>query len=466
MYTWKIFYNELARKLLDYKDRQGELLSILDEMRDEGLKVIGPNDRDSIDNDIPLSEIDPFTFFANFNRAITFDNYYKIVTYLKKALDISAPAPINYNGIPTVDMRRAWFFPYLYMRPPENIKDLWRLAEYCLTSSPKEIDKTLFKRCLDIHTVAIAKLTTGLYWLNPESYLPLDRKTQDYLERHGIEIGIDKHEPLESYCRILDDVVEELGNDFVSISHKAYSNSGKKDSITTTASTTRWTDKELTAVVKAYFQMLNKELLGESYNKTEVNRKLRASTLSNRNKGAIERRMQNISAVLKELHHPIISGYLPAKNIGTKISQRIKNTISRERLLQEKYYKPTYDDVELDSRTGMHRKTGVHGKPKGQRKPEKKSSSNSQYERDPEVKAWVLNKASGTCELCDNKGPFKDRYGYLFLEVHHVVWLAKSGSDTPDNAVALCPNCHRKCHYSKNKKTLVKELQNKVPRLR
>ena len=32
------------------------------------------------------------------------------------------------------------------------------------------------------------------------------------------------------------------------------------------------------------------------------------------------------------------------------------------------------------------------------------------------------------------------------METHHIEWLSKGGSDTIDNTVALCPNCHRKMH--------------------
>jgi 5-methylcytosine-specific restriction protein A len=31
--------------------------------------------------------------------------------------------------------------------------------------------------------------------------------------------------------------------------------------------------------------------------------------------------------------------------------------------------------------------------------------------------------------------------------VHHRIPLAKGGEDSVDNAVAVCPNCHRKGHY-------------------
>ena len=37
-----------------------------------------------------------------------------------------------------------------------------------------------------------------------------------------------------------------------------------------------------------------------------------------------------------------------------------------------------------------------------------------------------------------------------YLEVHHIVWLAKGGADALENVVALCPNCHRKMHINPN----------------
>lgn len=32
-------------------------------------------------------------------------------------------------------------------------------------------------------------------------------------------------------------------------------------------------------------------------------------------------------------------------------------------------------------------------------------------------------------------------------EVHHKVPLSAGGDDTVENAIALCPNCHRKAHF-------------------
>jgi len=108
---------------------------------------------------------------------------------------------------------------------------------------------------------------------------------------------------------------------------------------------------------------------------------------------------------------------------------------------------------------------GLTGKPKGQLHPQKKETSQERYERDPLVKAWVLQNAVGICELCDKQGPFRDRTGRLFLEVHHVIHLAEGGADTVNNAVALCPNCHKRCHHSENTKGVAQDLRHKIGRI-
>ena len=69
------------------------------------------------------------------------------------------------------------------------------------------------------------------------------------------------------------------------------------------------------------------------------------------------------------------------------------------------------------------------------------------YERNPDVVAEVLDRANGICELCNGKAPFLRRDGSPYLEIHHTVRLADGGDDTVENAVAVCPNCHRWEHF-------------------
>lgn len=68
--------------------------------------------------------------------------------------------------------------------------------------------------------------------------------------------------------------------------------------------------------------------------------------------------------------------------------------------------------------------------------------------RNPDVIVEVLLRANGRCEECGVPAPFIRRSDNSpYLEVHHRVQLALGGADTVENAMALCPNCHRRKHY-------------------
>ena len=70
------------------------------------------------------------------------------------------------------------------------------------------------------------------------------------------------------------------------------------------------------------------------------------------------------------------------------------------------------------------------------------------FRRNADVVAEVLLRASGICESCGNAAPFfKKKDSTPYLEVHHELPLSKGGDDTIENAIALCPNCHRERHY-------------------
>lgn len=70
------------------------------------------------------------------------------------------------------------------------------------------------------------------------------------------------------------------------------------------------------------------------------------------------------------------------------------------------------------------------------------------FARNPDVVAEVLVRAAGVCERCRKLAPFLRRADKTpYLEVHHRVQLARDGEDTVENAIALCPNCHREEHF-------------------
>jgi hypothetical protein len=74
-----------------------------------------------------------------------------------------------------------------------------------------------------------------------------------------------------------------------------------------------WSRIEVEATVADYFHMLTMELSGQIYNKS-AHRKALLQKLDNRTDAAVERKHQNISAILIELGYPYISGYKPLGN--------------------------------------------------------------------------------------------------------------------------------------------------------
>jgi hypothetical protein len=82
-----------------------------------------------------------------------------------------------------------------------------------------------------------------------------------------------------------------------------------------------WSDDELDFIIADYFVMLRSELNGLDYNKSVHRRSLVA--LIGRTEGSVERKHQNISAVLDELALPTISGYKPLPNFQKSIIEAI-----------------------------------------------------------------------------------------------------------------------------------------------
>jgi len=67
-------------------------------------------------------------------------------------------------------------------------------------------------------------------------------------------------------------------------------------------------------------------------------------------------------------------------------------------------------------------------------------------------------RARGICEACENEAPFKTKTGRPFLKVHHPKRMSDGGPDHPNNVAAVCPNCHRRGHFSHDRETFNADL--------
>ena len=234
-----------------------------------------------------------------------------------------------------------------------------------------------------------------------------------------------------------------------------------------------WSEGELQASVDTYAEMYLADQQGEKVNKAKMYRDLEAR-FGRRNK-AFERRMMNISHVVKSLGGAPVKGLLPMGNIG-RPEDILRKMIIESGFLEDQasIHPPTTYEVDqdkLDERANSliaqwSNQDLKVAPPKGLESPIAKSKTTIVRERSPEVKAWVLMNSKYVCECCRKDAPFKRVDGTPYLEVHHVVTLADNGPDTPENAVAVCPDCHRALHYSSQREEMISNLYQNVDRLR
>lgn len=95
-----------------------------------------------------------------------------------------------------------------------------------------------------------------------------------------------------------------------------------------------WSRAEVDAIVADYLNMLELDLLGARYNKSQHRRQL-ARSLDHRSDGAIERKHQNISAVLIELGFPYLPGYKPLRNYQRVLLDAVVAKLEMARSLHE-----------------------------------------------------------------------------------------------------------------------------------
>jgi hypothetical protein len=222
MFTWKPIFLEMAAKLLEYRSKQAKLLSLLHDMDAAELPIIKLKDEVTKGVNAQLSEIDPFTVFAVFNRAIKTDARIEIIRRLKKELQLVAPVPDDFYGIPVVNLQKAWFFPYGYNRKRDDVAKLWDFAQQIVKNSPADVDPKLFERCLDIGQVGLAKLTMGMFWFQPDRYLALDQRNVTYLTSKGFELKALKISTLPAYLGIVKKASADLNLSLPEMSYRAW----------------------------------------------------------------------------------------------------------------------------------------------------------------------------------------------------------------------------------------------------
>lgn len=212
MYSWIPFFRELGQKVLAYESRQLELIGFL---RDTGV-TYGLFDKDAEGNQILLTEIEPFTFYAQITKFGT-DRRISILSHLKGKMDIAANVPSDFAGVPSANAQASWFFAYKATRDDSAIPSLWKLAREVVNGKVRD---DTFNKALSLRNVGKASLSDGMFCLNPDMFLPVDRQIQVYLKNRGINTSFSDY---AGYLRLKSEVKKSLPDmPFHVISHEAY----------------------------------------------------------------------------------------------------------------------------------------------------------------------------------------------------------------------------------------------------
>ena len=179
-FTWIPFYAELTKALLAYKNDRKPLVDfIYSELSTVGEKSLV--EYIHMEDGSHVKDIDPFSIFAIFNRSLKLENKMAFLQKFKDRFGIKSDLPKDFDGIPTVNSQRAFFFNWAD-KNAESIRQFWELYEVVVIE--KDISQ-IFNKMVN-KTISQYSLTMILYWIAPDRFLNLDGRNRSYLKTLGL----------------------------------------------------------------------------------------------------------------------------------------------------------------------------------------------------------------------------------------------------------------------------------------
>lgn len=185
-FEWVNFYKEFARTLLNYKDNRSGLVKKIKQ-----IYVNSGIDMPTLDRP-DLIDIDPFTTFGLFNKSSQkTSNRIKILDEIKNLFEIDSPVPGSFESIPVLNNQNATYYDFQEYRSENDMNDLWNLFVNALKYADSQTSETRNELSKSFDTVinkrgnGNSKVTMGLYWIAPETFLNLDSRNEWYIYKSG-----------------------------------------------------------------------------------------------------------------------------------------------------------------------------------------------------------------------------------------------------------------------------------------
>ncbi|WEV53029.1 AAA family ATPase [Bifidobacterium sp. ESL0704] len=193
--SWIPFYEELADKLLPFHSNRGtfstagsllgHIRHAFDTLQEGGIGL------PKLENDWNPTDIDPFTVFGTFNKKLSESHQWMIAEAYKKEFGVKADVPQSFEGIPKTSNQQATFYLFQDTRPQNEIDSFWELFQRGieLARNNDEVSRSAFIEAYDsarIFRLIKWRLTIGLYWIRPNTFVSLDDKTRNSIENGSL----------------------------------------------------------------------------------------------------------------------------------------------------------------------------------------------------------------------------------------------------------------------------------------
>ena len=185
-FLWVDFYQEFAQKLAVYRDDRLDLIKKVKE-----IYKLSDISMPTLEKDNNLVDIDPFTVFGLFNKKLRDENRIKLLETIAKLFDLKSKVPTSFDSLPVLNPQNATYYRFVDERNDGDIDDLWSLfisaIEY--DKNPISENKENVSHYFDIvknqKGNGNSKITMGLYWIAPNTFLNLDSRNHWFIFESG-----------------------------------------------------------------------------------------------------------------------------------------------------------------------------------------------------------------------------------------------------------------------------------------
>ncbi len=232
-FTWIPFYEEMAQKLMGYKDQvdeNGNHSTLVEKIKSLNSEWIDFLRAKAVNGD--FADIDPFTVFAIFNRSSGMERRCAILKSFKELFGVLAEIPKDFDGIPLANAQKSCF--YYEQEKNETIPLLWKLFDAFMNGNTTELahsfDEAQKKKGVRWN------LTMAFFWMKPNEYASMDRLSRTYLmheQNYKISNSVISFASYISASNQVKSLIENgdrLYHNFYEFSNKAfdYASKGKK----------------------------------------------------------------------------------------------------------------------------------------------------------------------------------------------------------------------------------------------